>query len=162
MQPAASAGAILRNEIACGTFQGTIAPTTPTGCRDTSDGAAEHAGTRLFDRRTGHQVAVVAQQQRRETGLELLGQPDRHAVLHRHPWRRFGAAGFQFGGELFEHLAALLRMPGRPSVGGVECRPGGGDSGVDVGLGAPRHRTDPLLGGRGVDLDRARPCGSVQ
>src|SRR3984893_8795904 len=37
VQPEANAGAILRNEIDCGTFQGTIAPTTPMGCFDTSD-----------------------------------------------------------------------------------------------------------------------------
>jgi hypothetical protein len=37
VQPAISAGmsfGMIRN---CGTFQGTIAPTTPTGCFDTSD-----------------------------------------------------------------------------------------------------------------------------
>ena len=35
MQPAASAGAILRKLMAWGTFHGTIAPTTPIGRRST-------------------------------------------------------------------------------------------------------------------------------
>lgn len=35
VHPAASAGASLRKEIACGTFQGTTAPTTPIGRRVT-------------------------------------------------------------------------------------------------------------------------------
>jgi len=38
MQPAASAGAILKAASVCGKFHGTIAPTTPTGLRRTSMG----------------------------------------------------------------------------------------------------------------------------
>jgi len=101
--------------------------------------AAEHAGTRFLYRRTGHQAAVVAHQQRRKNGLELVGEPDRHAVLHRHPSRRFGAAGFQFHREPFEEVGAVLRFPGRPPIGGVERCPGRSDGGVDIGLGAPGH-----------------------
>ena len=117
-------------------------------------GAAEHALALLFDRCAVHHVAVVAQQQRRKARLELLSQPDRHAVLHRHPCRGLGAPRLQLRGEQFERFTALLGMPGCPSLGVVERGPGGGHRGVDVGIAAARDRTDQLFGGGGMHVDR--------
>src|ERR1700722_20601590 len=83
----------------------------------------------------------------------MLRKPDRHPVLHPPPSCRFGSAAFQFHREPFENVRAFLRIPARPAIRVVERRPGCCDSRVDIGFGAPGDRTDPLLGGRGMDAD---------
>ena len=48
VQPESSAGASFDIVTNCGTFHGTMAPTTPTGSRRTMTGGAEHAGALLL------------------------------------------------------------------------------------------------------------------
>ena len=117
-------------------------------------GPAEHAGPFVHRRGVDHHLAEVAQQNCGKCTLELLGEPDRHAVLDRDPARGLGGAGLEFGGEPVERLGTLLGVPTRPAGRVVErpaCR---GDGVVDVARGRGGNTADRVLGRGGTDGDR--------
>ena len=149
VQPAASSGPSLNIASDCGKFHGTIAPTTPTGLLTMWIVPPSSPGRSSSKRGLADHAGVVAREHRREDGLGLHRDRDRHAVLQRHPLGGLLAAAFQRDGQPLQRLRAILRRPGRPTAGVIERGARGGNGGVDVRVRALRHRSHRFLGARG-------------